>query len=108
MLLPKRSLAMHMIIHGLATNATRYGALNEHNGRISVRWSVEQRSGSRWLALEWKERCEREVPPPGDAGFGSRLIEQSVDYELHGEIEREFSPTGLVCTKRFPLDERNA
>lgn len=103
MLSPKQCLAMYMVIHELSTNAMKYGALKEESGRIEVRWEVEHRSDAPWLRFRWIEHCAREIAAPGPTGFGSRLIEQSVGYELEGDVERQFTPRGLQCSIRFPL-----
>lgn len=104
---PKAALAMHMVIHELATNACKYGGLKTHEGRIHITWSVGPgvEGEGRMLELEWNEVCPHPVQPPEEFGFGSRLIERLVEYELRGVVEREFHPRGLRCHISVPLRE---
>lgn len=102
-LLPKQCLAVHMVIHEMATNAMKYGALKSETGRVEIRWSTERNGDAPWARLEWVERCRQPIGPPGEKGYGSRLIEQSVVYELHGKTESEFVTDGLRRVIRFPI-----
>src|SRR5262249_15425673 len=60
-LIPRLAMTMALVIHELATNSAKYGALSRETGTLSVRWSV---SGTR-LALEWRESGGPPVTPPG-------------------------------------------
>ena len=94
---PNRALSLALAMHELATNAVKYGALSEAEGRVGVRWRVRDRPGTRRLELEWRETGGPPVTPPLRRGFGSRLIERSLSRELHGEVTLDFEPSGLVC-----------
>jgi two-component sensor histidine kinase len=94
---PNRALSLALAMHELATNAVKYGALSEEDGRVGVRWRVRERTGRRRLELEWRESGGPPVKPPLRRGFGSRLIERSLSRELHGEVTLDFEPSGLVC-----------
>lgn len=100
---PKQCLALHMVVHELATNAMKYGALKGESGHIDIAWETHSRDGVRWLKFEWRERCEGNLTTSGEPGYGSSLIEQTVNYELRGELEKELAPSGLTCTISFPL-----
>ena len=99
---PKAALAMHMVVHELITNACKYGALKSGAGRLEIDWRVSPGAAPR-LYLTWIERTPHEVREPQQTGYGSRLIEQLVEYDLGGEIVRDFHPEGLRCTIEFPL-----
>tara|TARA_R110000782_G_scaffold57258_18_gene119744 strand:+ start:39348 stop:43385 length:4038 start_codon:yes stop_codon:yes gene_type:complete len=101
-LLPKHCLAMHMVFHELATNASKYGALKDANGRIEISWQTVQRGNAHWVQIDWQERCTHGVVPPGESGYGSRLVEQSITYDLHGEIQSRYTPEGFACRISFP------
>jgi two-component sensor histidine kinase/CheY-like chemotaxis protein len=107
-LLPKHCLAIHMVLHELATNASKYGALKDGKGRIEITWSTAPRAGTEWLRIDWTEHCEHRVTPPGTNGYGSRLIRQSVTYDLHGEFESRYTPAGFQCRISFPLTATTA
>jgi two-component sensor histidine kinase len=82
--------AMSMILHELATNARKYGALSAAGGAVTVSWRTEDDR----LRLEWLETGGPPATPPAKAGFGSRLIDRLVD-QLHGEFRYDWRPEGL-------------
>jgi two-component system CheB/CheR fusion protein len=97
------SLPVALLLHELASNAAKYGALSVPQGRVSVRWATDDGSGGRWVRLHW---TERDGPPPRPApgrGFGTTLIERSIAYELGGETALNFAAAGVECDVRFPL-----
>lgn len=98
-LTPAEALAMGLIIHELATNAAKYGALSTPDGCVGVEWQVTDGS----LNLKWQERGGPPVAPPVRRGFGSRLIERSLQGQLGGYTKLNFEYTGLVCLVVLPL-----
>ncbi len=97
---PEATLALVLILHELATNAAKYGALSTPDGRLDLTWEVMKGASVR---LQWKETGGPKVSRPSRTGFGTRLIERSAQHELHGRAVLEFSPTGLTCVLTFPL-----
>jgi PAS domain S-box-containing protein len=67
-----------LVVHELATNAAKHGALRAPDGRISVRWSVEGNGAEPALRFRWEERGGPPANPPRDKGFGSVLLEHAV------------------------------
>ncbi len=98
-LAPPEALALGLLFHELATNAAKYGALARPTGCIEVGWDVAEDV----LELVWRERDGPPVAPPARRGFGSRLIERSLQGVLRGEASLEFAPAGLVCRITLPL-----
>ena len=98
--LPTQSLGL--AIHELATNAAKYGALGAPSGRIELRWTLAD-GPPPLLRVEWLERDGPPVGRPTRRGFGSRMIEQSVAYELGGLVELDFDPAGVRCVIEIPL-----
>ncbi len=98
-LAPSEALALGLVVHELATNAAKYGALSDGDGCVEVTWTVED---SR-LRLTWRERGGPAVTPPARVGFGSRLIERSLTGSLAGSARLEFAPDGLICQIELPL-----
>jgi two-component system CheB/CheR fusion protein len=101
---PKAALALGMVLHELATNATKHGALSVERGRVRVAWSVAGEGAAARLVLRWDE----EGGPPvrqisGRRGFGSELIERQLRHDLGGAIEVEFAEAGLRATLTLPL-----
>lgn len=101
-LAPNAALALSLIVHELATNAAKYGALSQEDGRVAIRWHREP-GPSRHVRLVWEERGGPPVRPPSRRGFGVTLIERSTRYELEGEAILAFQETGLRCELVFPV-----
>jgi PAS domain S-box-containing protein len=97
------ALTMGLVLHELATNAAKYGALSTPKGLVTVGWEVSRRSGERRLRLCWTEQGGPQVRRPSRRGFGSRLIERSVRGELGGELDLDYRPEGLRCEITTPL-----
>ncbi|MDX6749524.1 HWE histidine kinase domain-containing protein [Geminicoccaceae bacterium 1502E] len=89
-----------MVVHELATNAAKYGALSTPGGRLEVSWELA--AGEAGLVLRWTEADGPPVAQPARQGFGSTLIEQTVCSQLHGSIERDWRPDGLRVLVRLP------
>ena len=102
---PRYVLALGMTLHELTTNAAKYGALSVEEGRVDIAWHVVTgESGTRRLALEWRESGGPPVTEPRRRGFGTRLINGGVGHELGGTVHLDFDVTGLRCTLEVPLD----
>jgi two-component system CheB/CheR fusion protein len=99
---PRGALALGMVVHELATNAAKYGALSRPGGRVTVRWELAQDPKAA-LVIRWLERGGPEASTPGRRGFGTELIERQVRYDLDGEVVLELAPEGLAATLRLPL-----
>jgi len=97
-----RTMSLSLILHELATNAVKYGALSTDTGTIHVRWAIEEAS-AKHLRLTWRESGGPSVAPPATTGFGTRLIEFAVRCELGGRVELNYAPTGLVVEIVTPL-----
>ena len=97
--------AMHLalVLHELATNARKYGALSVPYGRLSVTWQVRTNGGCR-LLLSWKESNGPKVSAPSAHGFGRTLIEQTMRAHA-GEASIEYRTDGLTCEIKLPLPE---
>ncbi|WP_230531962.1 sensor histidine kinase [Microvirga roseola] len=100
---PQVGLSVGLVLHELATNAAKYGALSVPSGCVEVRWTVEDGPESHHLALEWKERGGPRVSPPKRRGFGTTLIERSLNQTVGGTVELDYRPEGLLCRIMLPL-----
>jgi two-component sensor histidine kinase len=104
-LTPKAAELMSLVIHELATNAVKYGALSQSKARIRVAWELDHRFGSQVFYFEWREiGVGIETDAPRTPGFGSELIERVIARELKGEGKMAFLPDGVRCTIEIPLD----
>lgn len=98
------ALALSMALHELATNATKYGALSQEGGRVSLAWRARPDDGAWRVDLTWQERGGPAVVPPRRRGFGTRLLTQGLKHDLHGDATLAFAPEGLICRITAPLE----
>src|ERR1700730_2182238 len=101
---PRAAVALAMVFHELMTNAAKYGALSQPEGRVRVEWSTTEDGGHSTLRVVWMEMGGPSVQAPIRRGFGSALIEQSITRELGGTLEKDFDRAGLICTMMIPLE----
>jgi len=101
LLRPAAAQSLAIVLHELATNAVKYGALSSPTGRLNVRWS---RDGDD-IVLGWIEHGGPLTSVPRSSGFGSRIIRASVERQLHGSLEQDWRPEGLQCTIRINTRE---
>lgn len=99
---PAAATTLGIAFHELATNAMKHGALSQPEGMVRVDWRVEQRTGSDWQVLTWRETGGPPVVPPATRGLGIEIISRGVGYELGGQTGIEFAPEGIVATISFP------
>lgn len=103
---PRLAVVLSMIVHEIATNAAKYGALSNETGRVTLEWEIIADAPKPRLRLIWTEIGGPPVTAPVRRGFGSRLIERSARDQLDGEATVDFLPRGVVCTVICTLDER--
>src|SRR5262245_32880878 len=99
---PRTAQTLAIALHGLATNAAKYGALSVQPGRVAVNWELQPHG----LLLRWSENGGPAAQPPAAPGFGIRLISASVERQLAGEAVFQWRPEGLHCTLRVPSREQ--
>lgn len=102
---PRAVTTLGIIIHELATNAMKYGALSQPEGHLDVNWRLEDRDGRSNLILRWRERGGPPVVAPTHKGFGTEMIERSVAFEFAGTATLDYDTDGLVATLVIPADE---
>lgn len=102
---PRLSVVLSMILHEIATNAAKYGALSNDTGKIELDWEVITEDVKPQLRLIWTESGGPHVTAPEQRGFGSRLIERSARDQLGGEATVEFLPHGVVYTVICTLED---
>jgi len=99
MLAPSAAQTIAMAIHELATNAAKYGAFSTRSGQVSVEWS---RYADGNLILRWIEAGGPTVRPPSRQGFGTQVIERTIQDQLDGTVRFDWRPEGLVCEIDIP------
>jgi two-component system CheB/CheR fusion protein len=82
-----------LVVHELATNAAKYGALSVPGGRVHISWAVTKGR----LVLSWEEKDGPVITgPPEREGFGSVLARRSISGRLRGDLDFHWNPNGLV------------
>ena len=102
---PRLAVVLSMIVHEIATNAAKYGALSNDGGTVALDWEVIPESAKQKLRLIWAEAGGPHVVAPVQRGFGSRLIERSARDQLGGEATVDFLPRGVVYTVICALED---
>lgn len=100
---PNTAVALGMAFHELATNAVKYGALSNEDGRVHVTWTLGPGPGPRQLRIVWREIGGPPVSKPQRRGFGSRVIVGGLAHQLDGMVDLDFAPAGVICTIVFQL-----
>lgn len=89
--------SLALVIHELATNSMKYGALSVPVGTLDVSSITDGND----IVLTWSEHGGPEVrEPEGDGGFGSKLVQRSVSGQLGGDIDYDWAEGGLNVTVR--------
>ncbi|ABS61981.1 signal transduction histidine kinase [Parvibaculum lavamentivorans DS-1] len=100
---PRVAVQVALVLHELATNARKYGALSIADGHLSIEWRLDIQD-ERKLVLEWKESGVRNVRVPTSHGFGTILIQRTV--EAHGgEASIHYGADGISCQIGLPLPQ---
>jgi PAS domain S-box-containing protein len=90
---PQAMQSLGLILHELATNATKHGALSGRSGVVKIDWELQPGNG---VELHWVESGGPPVAPPQHKGFGQVVFER-IGASLEGEVKSDFRPEGLVC-----------
>ncbi len=95
--------ALAMVLHELATNAAKYGALSARQGSVAVHWRRTTEHGSGGvLVLDWVETGGPAVTGRPRAGYGTSIIRDLIPYEFGGTVELELAPEGARCRLEIP------
>jgi PAS domain S-box-containing protein len=106
---PTSAQTLALAIHELATNALKYGALQEAAGRLAISWQIQHANdGKPYIVFDWTESgvtmpsAETLLPRKG---YGRELIERALPYQLQAETKFEFSADGVHCRITSPLKD---
>jgi two-component sensor histidine kinase len=80
------------LLHELATNATKYGALSNDRGKVMASWTVTSENQNNRLNFKWQETEGPPVAEPTRQGFGSSLIKG-----MFSNVRFDYAPDGLSC-----------
>jgi two-component sensor histidine kinase len=100
---PRVAQTFALVVHELATNATKHGALSGPRGHIAIHWSVEGAGTEARFQFRWKELDGPPVVPPTRQGFGRVMLEKAVAQEFGVPAKIDFAPEGLSYEINAPL-----
>jgi PAS domain S-box-containing protein len=98
---PTAAQSIAIVLHELATNAVKYGALSVPTGHVHVKWWHPSEGG---LVVRWAETGGPAVAPPTRRGFGTNVTNRLVRGQLRGEVRFHWRVEGLVCEIHIPKD----
>lgn len=101
-LLPSAVQTIGIVLHELATNASKYGALSNDVGRVNVSWDRVPAPGGDRFVLRWIESGGPPVAIPRRRGFGSTVIGKMVQMSVDGEVSIDYAPAGLSWRLECP------
>jgi len=99
--------SLTLVMHELCTNASKYGAYSTPDGRVAVRWSIEQTGTEPSLVFSWHEQGGPRVVPPEHTSFGTTLLRLAMgDAETPPDII--YAPEGFTYSFGVPLSSVGA
>lgn len=93
--------SLGLVLHEMATNSAKYGALSSASGRLAVSWHADE--GADALNIVWDERGGPVVIPPRRKGFGTSLVQRVLTSQLGGDLQAAYPPAGFQTHIRLPL-----
>jgi two-component sensor histidine kinase len=85
--------ALALVVHELATNSIKYGALSSAKGSLEIKCSAKRGE----VEIVWTENGGPPVSKPsGRPGFGTKLVATSLSDQLGGTISANWPPTGVI------------
>jgi two-component sensor histidine kinase len=97
--------ALAKVLHELATNAAKHGALSIPCGEVLVSWDRKPNGQKATLMLEWRELGGPPVASKIQSSYGTDLIRNLIPLELGGRVDLAFVKEGVNCRIEFPLKQ---
>jgi PAS domain S-box-containing protein len=95
--------AFGMVLHELATNACKYGALSTQSGRVHVKWRIDATGEA--LHFAWREQDGPPVPATGQHGFGTKALPRMLLDTLGGAVSHVLAPQGAIFEATIPVSK---
>ncbi len=102
---PAKIQALARVLHELATNAAKYGALSIPGGQVSVSWDCKPDGKATKLILIWREFGGPSVASEVQSSYGINLIRNLIPHELGGMVDLVFPAEGVSCKIEFPFEQ---
>jgi PAS domain S-box-containing protein len=87
-----------LVLHELATNAGKYGALSRDRGRVNVCWGIEGNT----FTMSWIESDGPLVSAPERRGFGTMVMEAMAEHSVDGTVYLDYASSGLTWRLSCP------
>ncbi|MBN8949563.1 two-component sensor histidine kinase [Rhizobium sp. WW_1] len=91
-----------LVLHELATNSVKYGALSAPEGKITIEWTNQAAETGTMIRFVWTESGGPPVKPPNETGFGTTVTKTHAAASFGGHVEVDFRKTGLVWMLTAP------
>jgi PAS domain S-box-containing protein len=95
--------ALAKVLHELATNAAKYGALSVPSGQVSVSWDRKPNGDATDLVLVWREFGGPPVASEVQSSYGINLVRNLIPHEIGGMVDLVFAAEGVSCRIEFPI-----
>jgi two-component sensor histidine kinase len=96
--------ALAKVLHELATNAAKYGALSIPGGHVSVNWERNPSGDGTSLSIVWQE-LDGPVKSEAQSSYGTDLIRNLIPHELEGKVDFVFASNGVSCRIEIPIGQ---
>jgi PAS domain S-box-containing protein len=94
--------AIGMVLHELATNAGKYGALSTSVGQVDLSWRLAPGRPESRFAISWSERDGPPVEPPTRKGFGNTVLLTMAKMSLLADVNIDYASTGVIWRLECP------
>ena len=103
---PSTIMSLSLVLHELATNAAKYGALSVPGGKVRFGWSFGDNKDM--LRFTWSESGGPRVKPPTKKGFGVQMMEYAIVHGLGGQFRQDYAPDGFMAEFVIPIGSKPA
>jgi two-component sensor histidine kinase len=100
---PDVAQTMSMVFHELATNASKYGALSNEKGSVTVTWGITY-AGEKRLFVPWQERDGPPVVTPQRRGFGTVVVERMSLQVGDASASLKYPSSGVIWYLEAPYE----
>jgi two-component sensor histidine kinase len=99
----KAAQTMALLVHELATNASKHGAWSESEGTVAIRWNIDANGAEPRVTFAWVEHGGPPAEPPASRGFGTTLMRQVVAMEFDAEPDLSYTNKGFRYEFSAPI-----
>ncbi len=92
-----------LVLHELATNAAKHGALSDQAGNVAITWRIETCEGKQQFTISWIERDGPPITAPKRRGFGTTVIKNMAEMSLDGDVQLTYAQAGFSWELTCPL-----